>query len=371
MRNRSGNKRVAVLASFSGEGGVERMLLNLLRAWVDQGVDVDLLRIKRKGPFTERIPAEVNTIDLPMGHSWGNIASLAGYFRNHPLRPLLAAKERAGQTALVARKLARTRNRIFIRLGTHLSTALKDKSAPRRWLRFRTARLLYPSADGIIAISQGVADDVARFAHLPGDMIQVIPNPVVSREIQEAAKEPMDHPWFNDGSDTVLLAAGRLTRQKDFSTLIRALAKIRESREARLIILGEGPKRAELENLTRQLGLEYVIDMPGFATNPYKFMAQADVFVLSSVWEGFGNVLAEAMSLGVPVVSTDCPSGPGEILQQGMVAPLARVSDPQDLAQTVLSVLENPPSPEILQNAAADYGVEVSAKRYLDTLFSI
>lgn len=371
MKSRFDNRRVAVLASFSGEGGVERMLLNLLRAWVDQGVDVDLLRIKRRGPFAERTPAGVNTIDLPMRHSWGNIVSLARYFRNHPLRPLLAAKERAGQTALVARKLARTRNRIFIRLGTHLSTALKDKSAPRRWLRFKTAGLLYPSADGIIAISRGVAEDVARFAQLPEEMIRVIPNPVISPEIKKASMEPVDHPWLIDGSGSVLLAAGRLTRQKDFSTLIRALAKIRESREARLIILGEGPKRAELEDLTRQLGLECVIDMPGFATNPYKFMAQADVFVLSSVWEGFGNVLAEAMSLGIPVVSTDCPSGPGEMLQQGSLSPLAGVGDPQDLARAVLGVLENPPSPETLQNAVADYAVEASAKRYLDTLFPI
>lgn len=363
------SRRMAVLASFSGEGGVERMLLNLLSAWVDQGVEVDLLRIKRKGAFAERIPAEVNTIDLPIRHSWGNIIPLARYLRNHPDLPLLAAKERAGQTALLARKLARTENRILIRLGTHLSTALRGKSAPRRWLRFGVARLLYPQADGIIAISRGVVEDVARFARLPEEIFRVIPNPVISPEIKEASREPVDHPWLSDSSGKVLVAAGRLTQQKDFSTLIRSLSLIRESREARLIILGEGPQRADLENLIRRLGLESVIDMPGFASNPYRFMARADAFVLSSAWEGFGNVLAEAMSLGVPVVSTDCPSGPGEMLQQGMVAPLARVGDPQDLARAVLRVLEDPPSPEKLRSAVVEYGAEASAKRYLETLF--
>lgn len=345
------------------------MLLNLLLAWQDNGPEADLLRIKRRGPFAEEIPPEVNTIDLPLRNSWGNVIALARYFRRYPQRPLLAIKERAGQTALVARMLARTNNRIVIRLGTNLSTALKDKSGLRRWLRFGTSRMLYPMADRIVAVSRGVAEDVARFSRLPADRIRVIPNPVLWPGIQEAAREPVEHPWLDGECHPVLVAAGRLTPQKDFSTLIRALARIREHRKVRLIILGEGRQRVELEALIRHLGLEGAVDMPGFVSNPYRFIGRADAFVLSSAWEGSPNVLTEALSLGVPVVSTNCPSGPGEILQEGAIAPLAEVGDHEDLARATFQVLDEPPPAEQLRNAVVDYSAEKSAKLYLNTLF--
>jgi glycosyltransferase involved in cell wall biosynthesis len=172
------------------------------------------------------------------------------------------------------------------------------------------------------------------------EKIKVIYNPVITPELFARAEEPLDHPWFRPGEPPVVLGVGRLTQAKDFPTLIRAFALVRKERPARLMILGEGEERPKLEALVRELRLEEDVALPGFVDNPYKYMKRAAVFVLSSRWEGFGIVLVEAMALGTPVVATDCPSGPAEILENGKWGRLVPPGDPEALAKAILDTLE-------------------------------
>ena len=364
-------RRLAVLVSFSGEGGVERMLINLLQGFLRLGVEVDLLRIRADGPFAEMVPRGVNVIDLPGRHALSNIPAIARYLRRTRPEAMLAVKDRSGRAAITAKALSGVSTRLVLRLGTNLSAALEGKSGVNRLLRVFPCRVLYPRADAIVAVSEGVARDTASYARLSMDRITVVPNPVITPELSERAEEDPEHPWLDDGGPPVLMGAGRFTEQKDFAVLLRALVKLRDYPHARVILLGEGRKRGELEGLAHELGIAERVSLPGFAVNPYAFLSRADLFVLSSRWEGSPNVLTEALALGTPAVATDCPSGPREIMQDGALGPLVPVGDDTALAEAIESVLSDPPDPEHLRRGVAMYEREESARCYLEVLFPL
>jgi len=366
-------KRLAVLISLSGEGGVERMVLNLVAEFARRpDLAVDLVLLRDDSQHLGALPDNVNVVRLGVRHSVLAVPAIAGYLRRARPDALLAAKDRAGRAALVARSLAgisaHISTRIVIRLGTTLSEAIKDKPAWQRWLRYRPMRRWYPRAERIVAVSQGVADDVMAITGLSAERIRVIRNPVITPELDRQAQAPVDHPWLVADAAPVVLGLGRLTRQKDFPTLIRAFAQVRRQRPLRLVILGEGRDRADLLALAQELGVDEHVALPGFQPNPYAWLARVGLFVLSSRWEGSPNALTEAMALGVPVVSTDCPSGPREVLDHGRYGPLVPVGDVDALAAAMLRVLDAPPSPEGLRAAVAEYRADLSAGRYLETL---
>ncbi len=362
-------KRLAVLISLSGEGGVERMVLNLLRVFAaEPGLAVDLVLLREESRHLRDLPPAVHVVRLGVRHSALAVPAIAAYLRRERPDALLAAKDRAGRAALVARRLAGVPTRIVIRLGTTLSEAIKDRSAVARWLRYRPIRALYGLSDGIVAVSEGVAADVVAITGLERERVHVIRNPVVTAELARLAAEPADHPWLADATVPVLMGVGRLTRQKDFPTLLRAFALVRQGRAARLLILGEGRDRQALRELARTLGVGRDVDLPGFQPNPYAWLSRARLFVLSSAWEGSPNALTEAMALGVPVVSTDCRSGPRELLDGGRHGPLAPVGDPVALAAAIGEALDRPLPAEALQAAVREYEARASARRYLDVL---
>lgn len=231
----------------------------------------------------------------------------------------------------------------------------------------RLVRSFYPWADTISAVSEGVADDLAQVVGIPRERIEVIHNPGVMPELRNKAQAPLDHPWFQPDQPPVVLAVGSLTVQKDFPTLIRSIAHVQETRPVRLLILGEGQDRPELEALVRQLGLEESVSLPGFVANPYAYMARASVFVLSSRWEGLPTVLMEALYCGAPVVATDCPSGPREILRDGQYGQLVPVGNVTTLAHAIETTLEDntarPP-----QESWQPYELANVVNRYIDVL---
>jgi glycosyltransferase involved in cell wall biosynthesis len=360
---------LAVLISFSGKGGVERMVMNLLEELARQGRRVDLLTIRADSEHLRAIPDGIRHVPLGARHALTAIPPLVRYLRRHRPAALLAAKDRAGRAALIARGIAGVPTRVVIRLGTNLSAALEGRSALKRISRVLPMRLIYPKVDAIVAVSEGVGSDVEITARVPPARIEVIRNPVITARLQELAQAPAPHEWLGEGHDTpVLVAAGRLTRQKDFGTLIRAFAVVRARQPCRLIILGEGAQREMLESLAGKLDVASDVLMPGFVDNPYTWMSRADLFVLSSAWEGSPNVLTEAMALGTAVVATDCPSGPREVLQDGRYGNLVPVGNHEALADAILERLENPIPPEDLREAVADYTAERSAAHYLRVL---
>jgi glycosyltransferase involved in cell wall biosynthesis len=298
-----------------------------------------------------------------------NLPGLVRYLRRERPRGLVAAPTDLNLGALWARRLAGVPTRIVISERVHLSTALKDSSPWRQRYFPNLVRRCYPMADAIVAVSAGVADDLARSAGLPREAIRVVYNPV-DADFPERATEPLDHPWFFSGAPPVILGVGRLTAQKDFSTLIRAFARVRAERQARLVILGDGRPdvHAELRALATSLGCAADVDLPGFVLNPFAYMARAGVFALSSAWEGFGNVLVEALACGCPVVSTDCPSGPAEILDGGRYGALVPVGDDAAMAKAILATLAHPPERSVLAARGAEFSVDRAIALYEDAL---
>ena len=275
----------------------------------------------------------------------------------------------ANIVALWSKRLAKVPTRVIISERNTLSKDVINSGLDlRMWLMPLFVRLFYPWADGIIAVSTGVANDLAQITNLHGEQIKVIYNPIVTPKFQAKTQEPLNHCWFKPGEPPVVLSVGRLSAQKGFDILIRSFNKVREAIPARLLILGDGEARKELEALVNQLGLNQIVSMPGFVPNPYPFMMKSGVFVLSSRWEGLPGVLIEALYCGTRLVSTDCPNGAREILAEGKYGRLVPVGDVDALAQAIIAALHGDvrrPPPDSWR----PYELETVMEQYLNVLF--
>jgi glycosyltransferase involved in cell wall biosynthesis len=314
-------------------------MLNLANSFIERNLTVDLVLARAEGAYLQQVPSQVRVVDLKAQWMPSSFVKLAQYLRRERPTTLLTALHYPCEIALIAKRLSGVSTRIVV--SEHNTLSIESKGISQLSVRLTplAARLLYPQADAIVAVSHGVAQDLAHITGLPSERIQVIYNPIVSPNLLNNAKQAVDHPWFKPGEPPVILAVGRLHPQKDYPTLIRAFARVRQIRPARLMILGIGPEEARLKALIQELGLEKDITMPGFVRNPYAYMAQAAVFALSSAWEGLGNVLIEAMAVGTPVVSTNCKSGPAEILADGKYGWLTPVGDSKAMAQAIVNAL--------------------------------
>ena len=361
---------VAIFASFSGEGGVERILGRLAAGLLEQGCRVDLVLARAEGMHLAALPGSqaIRVIRLGTRHTATAALPLARYIRRERPDAVLAAKDRAIRAAVVARALAGRRPRLVGRIGTTVSAALAGRARWRWWAWALGTRLFYPRTDAVVAVSEGVQADVMAMSGLGAARVPVIRNPVIGPDLHEAAGAEPAHPWLGDGGPPVAIGVGRLTRQKGFDVLLEAFAMLRTKRPVRLILLGAGPARAALTERAQRLGVADAVALPGFVANPWSWMARADLFVLASRWEGSPNALTEAMALGTPVVATDCPSGPREILDRGRIAPLVPVEEPGALASAVERAIEVPQRPEALRRAVAPYRVSTSALAYLRAL---
>jgi glycosyltransferase involved in cell wall biosynthesis len=361
-------RRLAIVISFSGEGGVERMVLNLVGGMAACGVNIDLLAIRAESAHLGALPNGVRLVDLGVRHSALAVPSLVRYLRREGPDAVLAAKDRAIRAAALARRLSGWRGPLVGRLGTNLTASLEGRSPLARLMRLAPMPLLYRGIDRIVAVSHGVAEDVRRTTKVPAARIAVVRNPVVTPRLAELAAAACPHPWLEDGGDPVILGAGRFTRQKDFATLVLAVARLNADRPVRLVILGEGRLRESLQSLAAELGVADRLLLPGFDPNPYAWMARANLFALSSRWEGLGSVLVEAMAVGTAVVSTDCPSGPREVLADGRFGPLVPVGDVVALAAAMGATLDDPLPAAVLREAVSQYTVEAATRAYLSVL---
>jgi glycosyltransferase involved in cell wall biosynthesis len=329
------------LPSLCG-GGAERVVVNLAQGITERGIRVDLVLAAAEGPLLDQVPAAVRVVDLRAPRVLRSLVPLVGYLRRERPRVLVSSMGHANLIAIWAAKLAGGVAPLVVTEHNTLSqeTQRQSRLVSRVWPHL--LRTFYPWATTVVAVSRGAADDLARTAGLPRDRIEVVYNPVITPAMLALARQTPDHPWLAPGQPPVILGVGRLTGQKDFATLVRAFAEVRRRRPARLVILGEGPDRPAIEALARELGVADDMALPGFQDNALAFMAGSAVFVLSSAWEGLPTVLIEALAAGTRVVSTDCPSGPREILQDGRLGVLVPVGDAAALAAATLEALERP-----------------------------
>jgi len=373
----NGTRRLALyISNLDDVGG--RMLVALAEGLARRGYDVDLVLARGAGPYQQGTLTGVRIVDLGARRIRTSVLALAqyvpplvSYLRRERPQAILSVMNHANVIALAARKCAGTQTRLVVSEHAHLSAALQRTivalGARRGPIMPWVMRYTYPWADHVVAVSEGVADDLARMIHLARDRVDVIYNPALTPGLHEQADAPLDHPWFQRDAVPVVLAVGRFSAEKNFDALIRAFAKLRKTSSARLMILGEGELRPQLEALVDSLGLSEDVALPGFKDNPFQYMRRAALFALSSNHEGFGNVLIETMACGTPVVSTDCPSGPGEILENGKWGRLVKVGDIDALADAMRTTLAETEHPDVA-NRAQNFGVESAVDRYLQLL---
>lgn len=363
-------KRLAIYLPHMEGGGVQKVVASLLPRFLRAGLQVDLLLNHRRGLWLSAVPEEVRVLELKAMLGSIRIASLVGYLERERPAALFSALEGPNFLSSLVKRLG-------LSGGTRVVVSVRnmDSSLIRLYpwgvKRFLFS-FLYPGmlawADHIVAVSQGVKDlYLTAGGKVAPDHVTVIHNPVDARFLEDAMGEGISEEWFRRDPRPFLLGAGRLEPQKDFGTLLRAFALVRRSWDGRLLILGEGRERERLERSIRELELERDVLMPGHAPNPWKFMGRAEAFVLSSAHEGFGNVLPEAMAAGLPIVSTDCPSGPSEILERGKWGGLVPVGDAEAMARAILSALKGPRRLDY-SDRSRDFTPEKAVARYLRVL---
>ncbi|MFA9460557.1 glycosyltransferase [Thiohalorhabdus sp. Cl-TMA] len=355
---------VAFLMPSAGWGGIERKNVHFANELARRGIRVDMLLSRSETPpYQDYLNESVHVRPLGARHKYSAVPKVKAYLDSEQPDVLITAKDHGAKVGIVAGRLSRAHTKIVLGIGNTLGTS--ETKLGRRL----GVRLLYRLADRIIANSQGVADDLVESFGLPGKKVRVVFNPVVTDNLLDRCREPVDHPWLQGGRDfTTVLGCGRLSPQKDFPTLLRALAEVRMHRDCRLVVLGEGPERGNLRALAERLGITDAVDFPGFVDNSYAYMARTDLFVLSSRWEGLPNVLIEALACGAPCVATDCPSGPREILREGQYGRLVPMGDAQEMATAIGEGLDSPTPPAILREAADRFKAEAATDHLLEVL---
>lgn len=342
-------------------------MLNLARGLLERGIQVDLVTVQAQGPLLPYVPSGARLIDLAAKRTLLAIRPLVRYLKAEHPQALLSAQTHNNVLAILARRWSGTPVRLVVSEHNNILQIARQGSLRQRLLPL-AARLFYPEADAVVAVSKGAAKALHQATMLPEKAILVIYNPCVTPELYHLAQQPLHHPWFKADEPPVLLAVGRLAPQKDYPTLLRAFARVQSRRPVRLLILGEGEQRESLERLAGQLGISEHVSMPGFDPNPYRFMARCRVFILSSAWEGFAVVLAEALACGAQVVATDCLSGPAEILDNGKYGRLVPVGDDVAMAKAIEDALEHPLPVDMLTKRAACFSAEVITDRYIQVL---
>jgi glycosyltransferase involved in cell wall biosynthesis len=325
---------IALLSPSLEGGGAERVLLNLAGGLVAEGIGVDVVLAQPTGVFLSQLPTLARVIDLKASRIASSVLPLARYLREVRPDALLAFQDHTSVAAIAAAAISLSRTPIFPAIHSTW-TKMLETGGWRQHLLASVASLAYRHAAGVITVSDGAAASLVSCLGVERSRVRVIYNPVVTGDLFSKAEAAVEHPWFKAGQPPVVLGIGRLSRAKDFATLIASFAQLRAHCPARLLILGEGEERPALETLIRKLRVSEDVALPGFVENPYPYLRQSAVFVLSSAWEGLPTVLIEALALGVPIVSTDCPSGPAEILSNGRHGDLVPVGNIEAMADAM------------------------------------
>ncbi|MEM9254115.1 MAG: glycosyltransferase [Pseudomonadota bacterium] len=402
-------QRVAFLLDNLAGGGAERVVLTLARELSQRGYDVDLLVCERRGELSDQVSGRVHLIELQaasrivgfaacllgcrdsagalltlllrsrkLPKSLRYLPAVRAYLQSSAPAVLIAALPKANVCAVLANRLAGSRARVFV--GVHIALSMQILQARRKGkghLQYLMPllRYCYHLADGVIAVSAGVRQDAIELLGLDATRVKVVYNPIEVTPCDRALCDADVHPWFSESSVPVVVGVGRLVEQKNFPLLMRAFALLLARQPARLIIVGgdqSGDQLAErraLEALAQELGIERYADLVGYQQSPQEYLHRANLFVLSSAFEGFGNVLVEALLAGCPIVSTDCPSGPREILRDGEFGALVSLGSEYALAQAIQKALQVEHDKEALRQRGEEFSVEKAVQGYQRVLF--
>jgi glycosyltransferase involved in cell wall biosynthesis len=348
-------------------GGAERVMTLLAKGFVHKGHQVDMVLANAEGEYLSELEPGISIIDLNKKRVLFSLPGLIKYLRNAQPQVLLSTLDHANVIALFAKQLCSYQVKVVVRVANTMSVLYDKEKSFKNTVIVKLLKCLYAGADKVIAVSNGVAEDFIRYMNANEQKVAVVYNPVVTPDLYEKALQPNNHPWLQSGMPPVVLSVGRLAPQKDFATLLKAFAIVKQRLDARLLIIGEGDLHRQLQIQINNLGLTSSVELHGFVLNPFSFMKLAKVFVLSSQWEGLPNALIQALALGTKVVATDCPSGPLEILEQGKWGKLVPVGDEKAMAQAIFCSLREQGSPDTAKRGA-NFGLEQSVDGYLSAL---
>lgn len=350
-------------------GGAERAVVNVANYLVQSGYKVDLVLVKRVGPYLDEVRKEVNIIDLGSSRNFFSILKLRRYLCVQNPDVFFSAMRHVNVVALMARMFSSSDSRLIISERNWFSLKWLRKQGVSGCVIGFLMKKLYPNADKIISVSEGVKRNIIEELSVCAEDVEVVYNPVVTKKVFEDGNEKLQLESLTNCKVPVIATAGRLAMQKDFATLIEAFAILRNKREAKMVIMGEGELRDDLIGKIRKLGLDRDVVMLGFVENPFQVMKRADLFVLSSAWEGLPNVLIQAMACGTRVVSTDCPFGPYEILEGGKWGRLTPVGDARMMASAMNDALDesDDDTPDVFTRAM-DFSEQKSMRKHLDVL---
>lgn len=356
-----------ILPNLCG-GGAERLHVNLARDWVVRGYTVEFVLMRKKGELLQLLPNEVKVTDMSVDRIRSFIFPLARHLKNSRPNTILAAMWPLTSAVVCSWILSGRTGSLFLSDHEHLSHSYIGQRRVKGAYLKNLIRFTYPFANGVIAVSAGVKNDLCALGRLSLSKVKVIYNPAAIgvSSVRESIK--VRNKLWGDYKYNIL-AVGRLTAEKNYETLIKAFARLPIEMNAKLIILGEGNLRVALTDLIAALGLHERIELFGFVSDPYPWFRSSDLFVLSSLWEGFGNVIVEALECGVPVVSTDCPSGPAEILENGRYGKLVPVGDFVRLSSAMIDSLLETHDREAMKLRAKDFLVEKISAQYLAYMF--
>lgn len=336
--------RIAIFLPNLRTGGAERAMVHLARGFCNAGIAVDVVLVRSDGQFVSQLPPQAQVVDLNLQSTYFSLIPLIRYLRTCNPEAVVSGLDLTNLMLLIARRLCGSPAKTVITLQNTVS--LQYRPRIKKKLEKYLLAQIYPWADEIIAVSKGVAEDFSSYTGVPQERVLVIYNPIIIPETEACCQADVDHPWLEPGQPPLIMGVGRLTYQKNFQLLIRAFSRVRQRHLSRLLILGDGEERASLEALVAELGLGQDVAMPGNYENPHAYMSKAAVTVLSSHYEGLPTILIEAMACGCPVISTDCPNGPHEILDGGSFGVLVPPDDPDKLAQAIeRSLKEEAPKP--------------------------
>ena len=356
---------VAYFMPYLGSGGAERAAPEIIRQLIRRGLEVDLIVTRSGGELWNSIPEGVHIVDLKSWKILTSLPALVRYLKQRRSAVLISTLGAGNTVSLVAKKYFLRNLKLIVRHENHFSAQHKYS---KFGIYLRILKWLFPVADSIVAVSKDGAEDLGKSVPRVADLVTYVPNPVVNSTLFEQARSPLKHPWLDDSEVPVIIACGRLVPQKDYPTLLKAFAELRCSRIARLMILGDGPDKLQLMNLAQDLGIQADVEFSGFQSNPFSYISRAQVFVLSSRNEGLPTSLIEALACGTPVVSTNCPSGPREILEDGKWGALTPVGDWKALAHAIQGTLDRPPDSNMLVAAALRYSSTASINRHFKLL---
>lgn len=357
--------RVLCVLPDVGGGGAERVMLYIARALDRERFRVTLALGRLRGPYLPMIPEDIEVLEFGTDSGRAAVIHLARILRERR-HDLCFSMVQMNPAALLARMIARSEIPVAISARNHYSRSLRAEATSAR-AKAVAVRLLYPRANRVLCVSAGVRDDLVAHFGVPAERTEVIHNPIEIDRVRALALEDPGHTWFAHGATVpVAVAVGKLMEAKGYPNLLRAFRRVRDQVPARLIILGDGPLRdATLADIVR-LGLGDDVALVGFRENPYAFLSRAAVLMHAAHWEGFPNVLVEAMACGTPVVSTDCPSGPAEIITDGEDGFLVPVGDAQRLADRTLDLLRDAALRERVVRAASERVLAFTASHIVE-----